>query len=148
MTIGESPHKNQQGEVKPQNSPMLDQILDPEQSEVLQAQHPAVSSSESQDKGDTNVNIASEATNPEMNQAISENPDSDKMNDRKPVDRSSCGSNTTSSSEESEIQQKDEKEKEEHNTLDANLLGTEPNNRRSRSINNLTESWKEVSEGV
>ncbi|ESW11027.1 hypothetical protein PHAVU_009G259400, partial [Phaseolus vulgaris] len=147
MTIGESPHKNQQGEVKPQNSPMLDQILDPEQSEVMQAQHPAVSSSESQDKGDTNVNIASEATNPEMNQAISENPDSDKMNGRKPVDRSSCGSNTTSSSEESEIQQKDEKEKEEPNTLDANLLGTEPNNRRSRSINNLTESWKEVSEG-
>lgn len=148
MTIGESPHKNQQGEVKPQNPHLLDQILDPEQSEVLQAQHPVVSSSESQDKGDTNVNTASKATtNPEMNQAISENPDSDKMNGRKPVDRSSCGSNTTSSSEETEIQEKDEKEKEELNTPDANLLGTEPNNRRSRSITNLTESWKEVSQG-
>ncbi|KAK7354874.1 hypothetical protein VNO80_20426 [Phaseolus coccineus] len=152
MTIGESPHKNQQEEVKPQNPPLLDQILDPEQSEVLQGQHPAskspaVSSSESQDKGDTNVNTASKATNPEMNQALSENPDSDKMNGRKPVDRSSCGSNTTSSSEETEIQEKDEKEKEDPNTPDASLLGTEPNNRRSRSISNLTESWKEVSEG-
>ncbi|BAT80373.1 Protein LHY-like protein [Vigna angularis] len=144
MTLGQSQHKNQQGEVKPENPP-------PEQSEVLRAQHsasksPAVSSSESEKKGDTNVNTAPKATNDEMNQAISENPDSDKINGRKPVDRSSCGSNTTSSSEETEILEKDEKEKEEPNKPDTNLLGSEPNNRRSRSISNLTDSWKEVSE--
>ena len=57
-----------------------------------------------------------------MNQAISENPDSNKMKGRKPVDRSSCGSNTTSSSEETELLLKDEKEKEEPKTPDANIL--------------------------
>ena len=153
MTLDESPPKNQQGEIKPQNPPLQDQILDPEQSKVLQAQNsasksPAVSSSESEEKGDLNVNTASKATNHEMNQAISENPDSEKTNGRKPVDRSSCGSNTTSSSEETKILEKDEKEKEEPNTPDVNLLGTELNNRHSRSISNLTDSWKEVSEEV
>ncbi|CAJ1976046.1 unnamed protein product [Sphenostylis stenocarpa] len=150
MTMGELPEKSQQ-EIKLQKPTLQDQILDPEQSEVLQAQHsasksPAVSSSESEEKGDTNVNTTSKATNHEMNQAISENPDSDKIKGRKPVDRSSCGSNTASSSEETEILEKDEKDKEEPNTPDANLLGTEPNNRRSRSISYLTDSWKEVSE--
>jgi len=69
----------QQGEVKPEKPPLQDQILDPEQSEVLQAQHsvsnlPGVSSSESEEKGDTNVNTASKATNDEINQAISNSP--------------------------------------------------------------------------
>ena len=70
------------------------------------------------------------------------------MKGRKPVDRSSCGSNTTSSSEETELLEKDEKEKEEPKTPDANVLDTELSNRRSRSISNLTDSWKEVSEEV
>ena len=152
MAPTETQHKIQHGEAKPENPPLQDQILDPEQSEVLQAQHsvsnsPGVSSSESEEKGDTNVNIASKVTNDEMNQ-VSENPDSNKMNARKPVDRSSCGSNTTSSGEETEILEKDEKEKEEPNKPETNLLGSEPNNRRSRSISNLTNSWKEVSEEV
>ncbi|TKY61184.1 LHY protein [Spatholobus suberectus] len=82
-----------------------------------------------------------------MNQAISEHPDSNKMKGRKQVDRSSCGSNTASSSEETEVLEKDEKEEEEPKTPDANLLATDPSNRRSRSISNLTDSWKEVSEG-
>ncbi|XP_020211113.1 protein LHY isoform X1 [Cajanus cajan] len=152
MNIGESPQKTEQGEIKPQNPPLQDQIIDPEQSEALQAQHsasksPAVSSPESEESGDANLNTSSKATtNHEMNQTISENPDSNKMKGRKLVDRSSCGSNATSSSEETELLEKDEKEKEEPKTLEENLLATETNNRRSRSISNLTDSWKEVSE--
>ena len=37
MAPTETQHKIQQGEVKPENPPLQDQILDPEQSEVLQA---------------------------------------------------------------------------------------------------------------
>jgi len=79
MAPTETQHKIQQGEVKPENPPLQDQILDPEQLEVLQAQHlvsnsPSVSSSESKEKGDTNVNTASKATNDEMNQAVSNSP--------------------------------------------------------------------------
>ncbi|KAG5044533.1 hypothetical protein AAZX31_03G240600 [Glycine max] len=148
MIIDESPQKTERGEIKPQNPPLQDQIPDPEHSE---AQHsapksPAVSSSKSEDRGDANLDTSPKATNHEMNQAISENPDSNKMKGRKPVDRSSCGSNTTSSSEETELLEKDEKEKEEPKTPDANVLDTELSNRRSRSISNLTDSWKEVSE--
>ncbi|XP_006604919.1 protein LHY isoform X2 [Glycine max] len=148
MNIDESPQKTEQEEIKPQNSSLQDQILDPEHSE---AQHsapksPAVFSSKSEERGDANLNTSPKATNHETNQVISENPDSNKMKGRKPVDRSSCGSNTTSSSEETELLLKDEKEKEEPKTPDANILDTELSNRRSRSINNLTDSWKEVSE--
>ncbi|RDX87790.1 Protein LHY, partial [Mucuna pruriens] len=151
MNIGESPQKTEQGEIKRQSPPLQDQILDPEHSEALQAQHsasksPAVSSSESEERGDANLNTSPNATKHEVNQAISEQPDSNKMKGRKQVDRSSCGSNSASSSEETEVLEKDEKEKEEPKTPDANLLATEPSNRRSRSIINLTDSWKEVSE--
>ena len=76
MAPTETQHKIQQGDVKLENPPLQDQILDPEQSEVLQAQHsvsnsPSVSSSKFEEKGDTNVNTASKATNDEMNQAVS-----------------------------------------------------------------------------
>jgi len=79
MAPTETQHKIQQGEVKPENPPLQDQILDPEQSKVLQAQHsisnsPGVSSSEFEEKGDTNVNTASKTTNDEMNQAVSNSP--------------------------------------------------------------------------
>ncbi|QCE00682.1 transcription factor [Vigna unguiculata] len=140
MAPTETQHKIQQGKVKPENPPLQDQILDPEQSKVLQAQHsvsnsPGVSSSKSEEKGDTKVNTASKATNDEMNQAVSENPDSNKTNARKPVDRSSCGSNTTSSGEGTEILEKDEKEKEDKDLIDdARRLMTDVVRRRRRSV--------------
>ena len=79
MAPTETQHKIQKGEVKPENPPLQDQILDLEQSEVLEAQHlilnsPGVSSSETKEKGDTNVNTTSKATNDEMNKAISNSP--------------------------------------------------------------------------
>ncbi|KAJ1414775.1 hypothetical protein SESBI_18723 [Sesbania bispinosa] len=149
--IDEAPPKTEQGEITLQNPPLQDQMLDLEYSEALQAQHsasksPAASSSETEENGDAKLNTSKATSNHEMNQAISENLDSNKMKGRKLVDRSSCGSNTTSSSEETDVLEKEEKEKEDSTTPDANHLATEPSNRRGRSISNLTDSWKEVSE--
>ncbi|KAJ1390619.1 late elongated hypocotyl and circadian clock associated-1-like [Sesbania bispinosa] len=152
MTTSEAPApKTEQGKTTLQNPPLQDQILDPEHSEAQQAQHsasksPAVASSDSE-SGDAKLNTSSKATDQEMNKAVSEHIDSNKTKGRKPVDRSSCGSNTTSSSEvETDALEKDGKGKEEPETPDANHLATESSNRRSRSISNLTDSWKEVSE--
>ncbi|KAL2345965.1 hypothetical protein Fmac_007250 [Flemingia macrophylla] len=150
MNIGESPQESEQGDIKPQNPPQ-DQILDPEQSGAAQAQHsasksPAVFSPESEESGDANLNTSPKATKHDINQKNSENADSNKMKGIKLVDRSSCGSNATSSSEETELLEKEEKEKEEPKSPEDNLLATETNNRRSRSVSNLTDSWKEVSQ--
>lgn len=150
--ISKEPPKTDQGDITLQNPPLQDQLLDPENSEALQAQHsgsksPAVSSSESEESGDAKLNTSSKATiNLDINQPISENPDSNKMEGRKLIDRSSCGSNTTSSCEETDALEKDEKEKEECKIPDADHLATDPSSRRYRSISNLLDSWKEVSE--
>lgn len=75
--------------------------------------------------------------------------DSSKANVRKQVDRSSCGSNTTSSSEiETDALEKNIKEKEEIKGSDvANLACNDSVSRnRCRSAINPNESWKEVSE--
>ncbi|KAJ1408350.1 late elongated hypocotyl and circadian clock associated-1-like [Sesbania bispinosa] len=152
MTTGEAPEpKTEQGKTNLQNPPLQDHILDPEHSEAQQAQHsasksPAVTSSDSE-SGGAKLNTSSKATDQEMNKAVSEHIDSSKTKGRKQVDRSSCGSNTTSSSEvETDALEKDGKGKEEPETPDANHLATESSNRRSRSVSNLTDSWKEVSE--
>lgn len=157
MNTGEAPSWiTEQGKTTVQNPPQQDQTLDPENSEAQQAQHsasksPAVTSSGSEESGDAKLNTSSKATDPEMNKAISENLDSNKMKSRKQVDRSSCGSNTTSSSDvETDALDKGEKGKEEPETPepDANYLTMESSNRRSRSDFYLTDSWKEVSEEV
>ncbi|CAK8544981.1 unnamed protein product [Lathyrus sativus] len=152
MNISEVPPKTEQGDVTLQNPPLQDHMPDPEDSEALQAQHsasksPAVSSSESEESGDAKLNTSSKATmNLDINQPISENLNSNQMEGRKPVDRSSCGSNTTSGSEETDALEKDGKEKEDPKTPDADHLATDPSSRRYRSISNILDSWKEVSE--
>ncbi|XP_027337706.1 protein LHY-like isoform X2 [Abrus precatorius] len=139
--------KTDQGKTTLQNPPQQDQMMFPEYSEAQQAQHsasksPAVISSDSE-SGDAKLNT-SKATDHEMNKTISEHLDSNKMKGRQQVDRSSCGSNTTSSSDvETDALEKDEKRKEEPETPDANHLAIESCNRRSRSVSNLTDSWKE-----
>lgn len=68
----------------------------------------------------------------------------------KPVDRSSCGSNTASSSEvETDALEKQEKSKETPTLVvpDSNNPSVEHGNRR-RSNSNSSDSWKEVSEEV
>ncbi|MED6201631.1 CCA tRNA nucleotidyltransferase, mitochondrial [Stylosanthes scabra] len=152
INTGEAPPKTEQGNIAPDNPPLQDQTVDPEYSEVLHAQDsssksPAVSSSECEEIGAAQLNTSTKAiTDHENNQENSEHLDPDKVNGRKQVDRSSCGSNTTSSSEETDALEKEEKEKEESKTHDANHVDIEPINRRCRSISYLTDSWKEVSE--
>jgi MYB-related transcription factor LHY len=148
----EAPPKTKQGDITLQNPPLQDQILDPEDSEALLAQHsasksPGVSLSESEESGDAKLNTSAKVTiNLDINQPISENPDPNKMEGRKLVDRSSCGSNTTSSCEETDVLEKDGKEKEDSKAPEADHLATDPSSRRYRSISNLIDSWKEVSE--
>ncbi|OIW02364.1 hypothetical protein TanjilG_08511 [Lupinus angustifolius] len=153
MNIDEAPAPNTELEESTlQNPPSQDQMLDPEHPE---AQHSAskpstVISSDSKENGDGSLNTSLKATTDhEMNTTISENFDSDKTKSRKQVDRSSCGSNTTSSSDvETDALEKNGKGNEQPVAPepDANHLITESSNRRSRSIVNLIDPWKEVSE--
>ncbi|KAI5423675.1 hypothetical protein KIW84_030047 [Lathyrus oleraceus] len=152
MSISEVPPKTEQGDITLQNPRLQDHVLDPKDSEALQAQHsasksPAVSSSESEESGDAKLNTSSKATmNLDINQPISENLNANQMEGRKLVDRSSCGSNTTSGSEETDALEKNGKEKEDPKIPDADHLATDPSSRRYRSISNILDSWKEVSE--
>ncbi|XP_019056755.1 PREDICTED: protein CCA1 [Tarenaya hassleriana] len=69
-------------------------------------------------------------------------------NTKQVVDRSSCGSNTSSSSDvEADASEKLEKGNDEVKEADAdpNPPAAESNTRRSRSTNNLTDPWKSVS---
>ncbi|RDX68680.1 Protein LHY, partial [Mucuna pruriens] len=150
MNTGEASALKAQQEKTIQNPPLQDQMLDPAYSEAQQAQNPASKSPavipSDSESGDAKLNTSSKATDHETNQTISEHLDSSKTKGRKQVDRSSCGSNTASSSDvETDALEKDEKGKEEPETPDANHLAIESSNRR-RSVSNLTDSWKEVSE--
>ncbi|KAI9076807.1 hypothetical protein K1719_028748 [Acacia pycnantha] len=152
MNTGEAQAaEKDQKETTVENPPLQDQMPNGEYSEALQAQHSdstsqAVCSSDSK-SGDAKLTTSPKAAEHVKNEAMSEHLDSNKTNGRKPVDRSSCGSNTTSSSDiETDALEKNEKGKEESLTPDANHLTTDPSNRRTRSSCNLTDSWKEVSE--
>ncbi|XP_019419235.1 PREDICTED: protein LHY-like isoform X2 [Lupinus angustifolius] len=153
MNAGEAPSVTEQGEINLQNPPLEDKMFNPEYSETQQAQQHSLSSSpfETEESGDAKLNTSSKAINNEMNHAISEHLDTNKTNGNKPVDRSSCGSNTTSSSEEADALEKDEKEKEEPGpeTHNVNHLDPETSNRlscSSRSIGYHTDYWKDVSD--
>ncbi|KAL2336292.1 hypothetical protein Fmac_010738 [Flemingia macrophylla] len=148
MNTGKAPAlEAEQEKTMPQNSPLQDQMLNPECSEAQHspAKSPAVISSDSE-SADAKLNTSPKATDHEKNKTISEHLDSSKTKGKKLVDRSSCGSNTASSSDvETDALEKGEKGKEEPETPDANHLAIDSNNRR-RSISSLTDSWKEVSE--
>lgn len=140
--------KTEQGGETTLQTPLQDQ--DPESPDALQAQHsasksPANYSSEPEESGEAKMNT-SKATDHEKNTELL---DPNKMKGRKPVDRSSCGSNTASSSEvETDALEKDGEGKEENNEPDANHLAIDSRNRRSRSAGSLPDAWKEVSEEV
>ncbi|XP_054783334.1 LOW QUALITY PROTEIN: protein LATE ELONGATED HYPOCOTYL-like [Prosopis cineraria] len=151
MDNGEIPAaKTEQGGETTVRTPLQNQ--DPEYADALQAQHsasksPAISSSEPEERGDAKMNASSKPTDHEKSKANSEHLDPNKLKGRKQVDRSSCGSNTTSSSEvETDALEKDEKGKEENKEPDANRLAIDSRNRRARSASCLPDSWKEVSE--
>ncbi|KAJ7951398.1 LHY protein [Quillaja saponaria] len=151
METGQAPaDKTGKGESTPQNPPLQDQVLDPEFLEALQAPHsasksPVISSSDSDVIGGEKLNTTSNVMDHENTATTEQQHDSNKKG-KKQVDRSSCGSNTASSSEvETDALEKDVKGKEELKEPE-NHLASESSNRRCRSSNNITESWKEVSE--
>ncbi|KAL1541214.1 CCA tRNA nucleotidyltransferase, mitochondrial [Salvia divinorum] len=134
------------------------QQLEPECSEALQEKQPVsklpiISSSDSEES--EGVKVAASGTAKE--EATAELHDADKSKNKKPADRSSCGSNTPSSSEvEADATEKhaggeEEKQtnkKEELEEIDAAMhpFG-DPFNRRCRSsTSNIVDSWKEVSD--
>ncbi|KAL0002425.1 hypothetical protein SO802_016206 [Lithocarpus litseifolius] len=153
---GQAPAAKTEGEVNTLQNPPLQQ-LDPEYSEAVQAQHsasklPIRSSSDSEESGGAKLNSGPKATDHENAVAATELHDSNKTKGRKQVDRSSCGSNSTSSSErETDALEKQEKGKEEPKEPDANHSAADTSNRRccsssSRSVSYMNDSWKSVSE--
>ncbi|XP_052878506.1 protein LATE ELONGATED HYPOCOTYL-like isoform X1 [Gossypium arboreum] len=126
-----------------------DERLYPEYSESLPGQHsasksPTSSSSDCEERVDAKANTEVKATDDEKAAEVIEPQDADKMKNRKQVDRSSCGSNS-SSEVETDMLEKLEKDKEDSKGADPNHPQVECN-RRSRSSSNLSDSWKEVSE--
>ncbi|KAJ0535369.1 putative transcription factor MYB-HB-like family [Helianthus annuus] len=92
---------------------------------------------------DSEKKLASEVSPVDIKETVPVADSSKLTNGGKQVDRSSCGSNTTSSSEiETSVLEKHGKETEETQALDAK----EPVSRRGRSTIMPNESWKEVSE--
>ncbi|KAH0980031.1 hypothetical protein GBA52_007208 [Prunus armeniaca] len=144
MDIGEAPAANiERGENSLQIPSLQDQQVDPEHLEAVEAQDPAskspsVSSSHSDNGAAADEKVV--ASTEEVN-------DSNNAKSRKQVDRSSCGSNTPSSSEvETDALEKQEKGKEELKEPDLNHPASDSTYRRSRSIINISDPWKEVSE--
>ncbi|XP_037496229.1 protein LHY isoform X1 [Jatropha curcas] len=144
--------KMERKETNLENPRLQDQQLDVEHSEALQAQNsasksPTMSLSDSEESGGPNQNTGSKTTDKEMVATAPEIHDESKVKNRKQVDRSSCGSNTSSSSEvETDALEKLEKGKEETKETDTNHLAIESSSRRSRSNSSMSDSWKEVSE--
>ncbi|KAJ8748441.1 hypothetical protein K2173_003336 [Erythroxylum novogranatense] len=142
----------EKGETIADNPPSQDQ-LEPQHTEALQAQNlasksPGSSSSDSEESGASKViKVGSKGADHENTAIAHEIHDSSKTKNRKQVDRSSCGSNTTSSSEvETDALEKHEKGKEEPKEADPNHPAAESIGRRSRSGSSTSDSWKEVSE--
>ncbi|XP_039012071.1 protein LATE ELONGATED HYPOCOTYL-like isoform X1 [Hibiscus syriacus] len=103
---------------------------------------PTSSSPDCEKSRDAKVNTEMEAA------AVTEPQDANKTKNKKQVDRSSSGSNTPYCSEmEIDVLEKHEKDMEDLEEADANHPQVECNNRRGRSSTNLSDSWKEVSEG-
>lgn len=135
------------------------QQLEPECSEALHEQRavlksPVLSSSDSEASGSAKLNIGlAAAETAKVSETAEVDDDANKSKNQKLVDRSSCGSNTPSSSEvEAEAangeEEKHMQDNEEQEELDAIHSLGDPFNRRCRSISNINDSWKEVSEEV
>ncbi|KAK9035714.1 hypothetical protein V6N11_077746 [Hibiscus sabdariffa] len=130
-----------------QDLSMPDQQLDHGYSEAMQGHHSAskspTSSSDCEETGDAKVN-----TEVIDAAAVIEPQDANKTKNKKQVDRSSSGSNTPCCSEmEVDESEKPKKDKEDLEEADVNHPQAECSSRRGRSSTNLSDSWKEVSEG-
>ncbi|KAI3693478.1 hypothetical protein L6452_33313 [Arctium lappa] len=144
---------NNGGEKAPSEGVVQGEKMNAEKSEAFPKEHPPpgsvdLSSSEDSDgQGDKKSNTEQIAGDTKEMAPVTELHDSSKTNVRKQVDRSSCGSNTTSSSEiETDALPKHGKEREETKGSDVNLPCIDSISRRCRSTISPNESWKEVSE--
>lgn len=141
------------GEKAPSEGVVQEEKMNAEKSEGFPKEHPPpgsvdLSSSEDSDgQGDKKSNTEPSAGDTKEMAPVMELHDSSKTNVRKQVDRSSCGSNTTSSSEiETDALPKHGKEREETKGSDVNVPCIDSISRRSRITVSPNESWKEVSE--
>ncbi|XP_031384357.1 protein LHY isoform X1 [Punica granatum] len=122
---------------------------DTEQAANSASKPPALTLSDSEECGGEKLENDSKDEDCGKGSGEIDSPDLNKTEAGKPVDRSSCGSNTPSSSEvETDALEKQDESKEE-----PALVGPDPNNptvehgNRRRSNSNSNDSWKEVSEG-
>ncbi|XP_071691045.1 protein LATE ELONGATED HYPOCOTYL-like [Rutidosis leptorrhynchoides] len=109
------------------------------------------SEEESDNQGDVKLNDESSPVDDDVNETnmpvAAEVQDLNKTSGQKQVDRSSCGSNTTSSSEiETDALEKHVKDKDDTKGSDLNLPYNDSISRRSRATFTPNDSWKEVSE--
>ncbi|CAI9764915.1 unnamed protein product [Fraxinus pennsylvanica] len=150
----------ERGENPPDPAPLGSQQLEPVCSEALQEQHSALKSpklllSDSVESEGAKPNVGLTTTETEQTADEAMLNDSNKSNSRKQVDRSSCGSNTPSSSEvDADALENHSKGKEEKNVKDkeskepdVNHLALDSTSQRCRSTSNISDSWKEVSQG-
>ncbi|XP_024996248.1 protein LHY [Cynara cardunculus var. scolymus] len=144
---------NNGGEKVPSEGVVQGEKMNAEKGEGFPKEHPPpgsvdLSSSEDSDgQGGKKSNTEPIAGDTKEMAPVTELHDSSKTNVRKQVDRSSCGSNTTSSSEiETDALPKHGKEREETKGSDVNLPCIDSISRRCRSTISPNESWKEVSE--
>ncbi|XP_010556647.1 PREDICTED: protein LHY-like isoform X2 [Tarenaya hassleriana] len=117
----------------------------------LASKSPASSSDDSEEIGRNKKEAGSKADDhkEEAVAAVQEQVvNSNTTQKKKMVDPSSCGSNTPSGSDvETDALEKAEKDKEEDvKETEGNEPATESSNRRARSKDNSSDSWKEVSE--
>eukprot|EP00268_Persea_americana_P042062 TRINITY_DN4205_c0_g2_i2.p1 TRINITY_DN4205_c0_g2~~TRINITY_DN4205_c0_g2_i2.p1 ORF type:complete len:704 (-),score=145.57 TRINITY_DN4205_c0_g2_i2:1013-3124(-) len=123
-------------------------LLDREFSTALRAQAPATKlpSPDTDENGGESAHAAQQKASSlgQMTVPCPAMPDTDEGKTGKPLDRSSCGSNTTSSSE----VETDALEKHAEGNEDSKEAGDEPINRRCKNIGSNSDSWKEVSEEV
>ncbi|KAL7083078.1 hypothetical protein ACP275_14G139700 [Erythranthe tilingii] len=168
-SVSATPMESSEGRVinseKRENTPnpaLGGQQLEPDCSKALHEQHsasksPMLSSSDSEasESAKLNVGLATAETT-KVSETDELDNDVNKSKNQKLVDRSSCGSNTSSSSDvETDALEKHAKGTEENHMngeeepeeVDANHPLGDPFNRRFRSIININDSWKEVSEG-
>ncbi|KAI8572968.1 hypothetical protein RHMOL_Rhmol01G0242500 [Rhododendron molle] len=141
---------NGKRENTPRDLPLQNQQLDTEFSEAVQEQNsasklPTSSSSDSGESEGAKPKTGLTAANQDNAAVVTELPDSNKTKGRKPVDRSSCGSNSGSDFE-TDALEKHENEKEELKEADVSLPACDFGNRRCRPSSSTNDSWKEVSE--
>jgi MYB-related transcription factor LHY len=152
MDIGKNPLTEMEGKENAIQNPTAENQFDPECSEALEAQNSVsktlnVSSSDSEDNDAEKPDNGVKTADHEKAKEDTNLQDISKPKEGKPVDRSSCGSNTPSGSDiETDALEKQDKNNKVQKDPDSNHPLLEFITRRGRTTSNTSDSWKEVSE--